>query len=93
MSLCIYGRYNDDRRDTGSMGRNSGHSHLHCRKGSTMKDIILHSGALTVELNSDDTVTLHNAGDCPTLDDIARQKAYSAYMAPLDPPVWEDVSK
>lgn len=43
---------------------------------------ILHDGALTVELESDGTVTLHNAGDCPTLDDIARQRALSTYMVP-----------
>lgn len=45
---------------------------------------ILHDGALTVELESNGTVTLHNAGDCPTLDDIARQRALNTYMVPQE---------
>lgn len=56
-----------------------------------MKDTILRQGALTVELESDGTVTKHVAGDCPTLDDIARQRALNVYLAPLDPPEWEEV--
>jgi hypothetical protein len=43
---------------------------------------ILHDGALTVELESNGTVTSHIAGACPTLDDIARQRAQSTYMVP-----------
>jgi len=36
---------------------------------------ILHDGALTVELESNGTVILHTAGDCPTSDDMS-------YMVP-----------
>lgn len=43
---------------------------------------ILHDGALTVELESNGTVTQHIAGNCPTLDDIARQRALNVYMVP-----------
>ena len=60
-----------------------------------MKDIILHHGALTVELESNDTVTLHHGGDCPTLDDIARQRALNVYLvdeAPTQDDMWEEVA-
>lgn len=51
-----------------------------------MSDTILHHGALTVELESNGTVTLKNAGKLPTLDDIARQRALSTYMVGEDRP-------
>jgi hypothetical protein len=43
---------------------------------------ILHDGALTVELESNGTVTPRIAGACPTLDDMARQRAQDTYMVP-----------
>jgi hypothetical protein len=43
---------------------------------------ILHDGALTVELESNGTVTAKVGGACPTLDDIARHRAVSTYMVP-----------
>ena len=49
-----------------------------------MQATILHDGALTVELESNGTVTLKVAGCCPTLDDIARQRAQDAYMSEED---------
>ena len=52
---------------------------------------ILHDGALTVELESDGTVTLKNAGKLPTLDDIARQRAHNTYMVPEELTEDEDV--
>jgi hypothetical protein len=47
--------------------------------------IILHHGALTVELDSAGTVILHEAGKCPTLDEIARHRALNTYIIPQEP--------
>jgi hypothetical protein len=52
-----------------------------------MQDTILHSGALTVQLDSKGTATSAIAGRLPTLDDIARNRARSRYLD--DPtPAW-----
>lgn len=45
-----------------------------------MEHIILHRGGMTVTLESNDTVTVKDRGKCPTLDDIARQRALNVYM-------------
>jgi hypothetical protein len=50
-----------------------------------MQDTILHSGALTVTLDSKGSPTSAIAGRLPSLDDLARARAYSRYMAPLEP--------
>lgn len=55
---------------------------------------ILHDGALTVELESNGTVTSKVGGRVPTLDDIARQRAYNVYIIPECEEVddmWEEV--
>jgi hypothetical protein len=54
---------------------------------------ILHDGALTVELESNGTVILHEAGKCPTLDDIARHRALDTYMVPTEPTTTHEVGK
>jgi hypothetical protein len=53
---------------------------------------ILHDGALTVELESNGTVTSKVGGRLPTLDDIARQRALSTYFTDIDrpSPTWYD---
>lgn len=55
---------------------------------------ILHDGAFTVELESNGTVTPKVGGACPTLDDIARQRAHNVYIIPQgeeDTDLWEEV--
>jgi hypothetical protein len=50
-----------------------------------MDTTILHHGPFTAILESDGTVTLKAGGKCPTLDDMARQRAQDAYMWDTEP--------
>ena len=49
-----------------------------------MEHTILHQAGFTVVLESDNTVTLRENGKLPSLDDIARDRAYRRYMAACD---------
>lgn len=59
-----------------------------------MEITILRQAGFTVSLESNGTVTLKENGKCPTLDDIARQKALNTYMVPQEDTLedkWEEV--
>jgi hypothetical protein len=45
-----------------------------------MQDTILHSGALTVSLDSQGEATSAIAGRLPSLDQIARERAIARYL-------------
>lgn len=55
-----------------------------------MEHKIISTNGITVTLEDGGAVTIREHGKLPSLDDLARERAYSRYMAILDDPSLDD---